>query len=85
MNMMEVPMQAMVMIGTPLTMPPPGQVTYQQQPVYDVPSYDISRAPMMPPGFAKPPVGYSHQPQNGIYEAPPIEVYDPTNANDGWK
>lgn len=84
MNMMGSP-QAMVMIGTPYTMPPPGQFTYQQQPMYAKPSDDISRAPMMPPGFAQPPVGYSHQPQNGTLEAPPIETYEPTNVNFAWK
>jgi hypothetical protein len=77
--------QAMVMIGTPFTMPPPGQVKYQQQPMYAQPSDEIYRGPMMPPGFAQPPVGYSHQPQNGMHEAPPIETYDPTNVNDAWK
>ena len=68
--------QAMMMTSPFQTMPPPGEEMYQQQPVYAVPSDLIAKAPMMQPG-------YPPQPQNGMHEAPPIETYDPTNANDG--
>jgi hypothetical protein len=73
--------QGMMMVGSPQGMAPPGQGTYQNQPVYALPSNDIAQAPMMPPGYAQLPQGYPSQPENGMHEAPPIETYDPTNAN----